>query len=267
MSKKLVLSLSLLTSALLTGSPTLAAPRDSAPTPKTPTQSQPASDTQPLTPPRTQSQPAPRNQPLNAPSQPTSSSALLTKADLPSGFQEVPPELKSQVIAQLGAFLQKQIPGATLKPENLTGYFNPETSEVVLGYTDKLTDQSSQKQLDNTLRGIQQPQTQQKLLGELQAQATNLKDYQVVVVDFKPMAELNKVGDSAAGVVLNLKIQDQPVVAHILTFRRNATAAIAAVGNLNGQQPSLKLADIAGKMDQRLQSSPAANRSQLSPAR
>jgi hypothetical protein len=266
MSKKFVLTLSLLTSALLAGVPTLAAPTDPAPAPQTPSQTPSTPDTQPQTPLQAQPKPAPRNQLPSTPAQPSSSSGLLTKADLPSGFQEVPPELKSQVISQLGTFIQQQMPGATLKPENLAGFFNPETSEVVMSYTDKLSNQSSQAQLDNTLKQIQQPQTRQKLLGQLQAQATKLKDYQVEVVDLQPIAGLSNLADSSAGMAINLKIQGQPVLAHIVTFRRNATAAIAAVGNLNGQQPSLKLGDIAGTIDKRLQSSPAANRSQLTPS-
>lgn len=247
MKNKVFLTLFLLTSAFFAGSPTVAAPDNSAP--------QPAPSTQPQTTP---------SQPQSAPSQPSSSSKFLTKADLPSGFQEVPPELKTQVVSQLSGLLQQQLPGANLRQENLFGFYNPETSEVVMGYTDKLPDRPTQTKFDTALKQIQQPDTQQKLLSQLQQKVKTVKDYKVEVVDYKPLPELNSLANSSAGASLSLKVQDQLVHADIVSFRRNAVAAIATVVNLNGQQPALRLSDVARKLDTHItQSASAAHPSVL----
>ncbi len=246
MKKQVFLTLSLLTSAILAGGPTLAAPADSTP----------------------QSAPSTQSQPQTAPSQPSSSSGLLTKEDLPPGFQAVPPELKAQVVTQLSSALQQQLPGANLRPENLFGFYNAQTSEVVMGYTDKLPDQPAQTKFDSALKQIQQPDTQKKLLSQLQDKVKNVKDYKVEVVDYKPLSELNNLANSSAGMSLSLKIQDQPVRADIVSFRRNGVAAIATVVNLNGQPPALRLSDVARKLDTHItQSASAAYPSQLAQLR
>lgn len=227
MSKKFFFTLSLLTSALLVGSPTLAAPASPA-APKTPaTQSQPAS------------------------SQPASSKALLTKEDLP-GFQEVPPELKAQALSQLAVILQQQLPGANVNPDNLFGFFNPTTSEVLVGYTDNLSNVQSQTKFDTALKQFQQPDMQKKMLSILQERVKNVKDYKVEITDYKTLANLGNIGDSSAGITLSLKVQDQPVNTNVVTFRHKDVAAMTMVVNLDGQQPQLNLGDVARKIDSRL---------------
>lgn len=228
MSKKFFFTLSLLTSALLVGSPTLAAPASPG-TPKTPaTQSQPAS------------------------SQPASSKALLTKEDLPAGFQEVPPELKAQAVSQLAVILQQQLPGANVNPDNLFGFFNPTTSEVLVGYTDNLSNVQSQTKFDAALKQFQQPDMQKKMLSILQERVKNVKDYKVEITDYKTLANLGNIGDSSAGITLSLKVQDQPVNTNVVTFRHKDVAAMTMVVNLDGQQPQLNLGDVARKIDSRL---------------
>ncbi|MBD1877926.1 MULTISPECIES: hypothetical protein [unclassified Coleofasciculus] len=255
MLKKVTLTLSLLTGALCVGGSfqsTFATPlivaqeapvQTPAPEPKV-APSAPASEASPA------ASPAPTTQPA-------SSEVKLTLEDLPAGFQELPPDVAVEIASKLDV-LRQQLTQANMKPENFFAFVNPENYQIVLGFTGNMPNQPEQANFDAGLQEMQNPQKQQQMLSLLRER---LKAYQgLEVVEYKPLPELNNLGNASSGMTLALKIQQQPVRMDIAAFRRNSTGALTAVMYVNGKKPAVQVGDVVRKLDSRiLQVSPAAN--------
>ncbi|MFE1748173.1 hypothetical protein [Coleofasciculus sp. H7-2] len=249
MLKKVTLTLSLLTGALWVGGSF----QSTFATPLIVAQEAPVQTPAPE-PKVAPSAPAPTQAPTT---QPASSDVKLTLEDLPAGFQELPPDVAVEIASKLDV-LRQQLTQANMKPENFFAFVNPENFQIVLGFTGNMPNQPEQAKFDAGLQEMQNPQKQQQMLSLLRER---LKAYQgLEVVEYKPLPELNNLGNASGGMTLALKIQEQPVRMDIAAFRRNSTGALTAVMYVNGKQPAVQVGDVVRKLDSRiLQVSPAAN--------
>jgi hypothetical protein len=181
--------------------------------------------------------------------QPASAQATLTLADLPPGFTQLPPELAAAIASRLDA-LRQQLGQENLKPENFFAFVNQQNFQVVLGFTGKLPDQPAQTSLDTSLKRLQQPEVQQKMMSQLQEKLKGMG--RIKVTEYKALPEFNNVANASTGMALGLEIQGQPIHLDFTAFRRNSVGAFTAVMYANGKQPAITLGDLAQKLDGRI---------------
>jgi hypothetical protein len=181
--------------------------------------------------------------------QPASAQTTLTIEDLPSGFTELPPELAAELASRL-TVLAQQMGQGNLNPENFFAFVNPENFQLVLGFTNKLPNQSEQTSFDDNLQKLQQPEVQQMMRTQVREQ---LKAYgDVKVTDYKALPGLNDVANASTGMTLELELQGQPLRIDFAAFRRNAVGAFTGVIYANGTQPAIAVGDVARKLDGRI---------------
>jgi hypothetical protein len=186
----------------------------------------------------------------------TASASTLTLQDLPSGFQELPAQIKSLIAAQLNT-IKRVLGQQNLQLDNSFSFVNQQPLEVVLGLNATLPNQPlTLLRFDASLQQLQQPNIAKKLQEELQAVQPGIN-----VVDYKVLPDLNNIANSSRGITLAIKMKDiPPLRMEIVGFRRNKVGSFTAVFYLDGTQPVISVKDVATKLDDRiLQSSPAAN--------
>ncbi len=187
------------------------------------------------------------------------SSVKLTVADLPPGFEPLPPEIATMLSSKLGAFRQ-QLALVNTKPEDLFAYWNPESFQIILGTTSNLTKPQEQAAFDATLQQLQKPEVQQKMIEQLQQQLKVFKEVALEVTGYKALPELNKLTNSSTGFAVDMNVQGQPVRMDLAVFRRNQVGAMTAVMYLKDQPPTVSVGDVAHKLDSRIiKSNPSAN--------
>ncbi|HEY9873336.1 MAG TPA: hypothetical protein V6D12_07855 [Candidatus Obscuribacterales bacterium] len=226
MAKKVLLTISLLIGVMLAGSPAQAA----------------------LTPGVTQ--PSIRAiAPQLVAEQMAASNVKLTLEDLPPGFQALPPGVANQIASKLDAFKQ-QLALANVKPEDLSAFVNPETFQVVIGFTGDLAKQQDQASFDASLQQLQKPAVQEQMISLLRKQ---LKSFGGVEVQkYNTLSDLNKLANASTGFTLNLAVLGQPARMDLAIFRRNTVGAFTAVMNLNDQSSTLTVGDVARKLDSKI---------------
>ena len=139
--------LGILTTALFAAAPAQAVPVAQAPNP-------------PSEQPNLAVPPAPAPNPP-APEQPASA-VTLTLQDLPPGFQEVPPQIKKQIVTWLEPFRQLLAKG-NLPLNNFFAFANLQKFEVVFGFSRVLPNQPLALSIfDATLQQLQQTAAQQQ---------------------------------------------------------------------------------------------------------
>lgn len=191
--------------------------------------------------------------------------ATLTLQDLPPGFTELPPELAAQVSSRLDA-LRQQLGQGNLQPENFFAFVNPQTSQVVLGFTGKLPNESEQSSFDTSLQQIQQPEVQQLFRNQLQERLRTFGE--VKVTQYSSIPEANGLANASTGIRLGLEMQGQPLQLDFAAFRRNSVGAFTAIMYTNSRQPALGVGDLARKLDSRIvESSANAKSSSLAKVR
>lgn len=225
MIKRIPLSLCLLSGILFTGNPVNAAiPVTSAST---------ASPTVPQT--------------LSQAS--TSTNAKLLLEDLPEGFQELPPELAASLASQF-RLLTQQFQEANLNPENLFAFVNPESFQIVLGFTSPLASEQDWVSFDTNVQQLQQPEIQQLLVSQLKQRLQGMGE--INVLEYKPLPELNNLADTSTGFSLGIDMEGTPLQLDMATFRRGGMVAFTGVMYLNGQMPLIQVGDVAQKLDGRI---------------
>ncbi|MEW6492117.1 MAG: hypothetical protein AB1589_06155 [Cyanobacteriota bacterium] len=181
-----------------------------------------------------------------APAQP----ATLTLEDLPPGFTELPPELAAKIASRLEV-LREQMGQGNMKPENFFAFVNPKTFQVVLGFTGKFPNEAQQTSFDTNLQQLHQPEAQERTLSLLQE---NLKAFgSIKVTEYRALPELNNLANASTGIALALEMHNQPLRLDLAAFRRNSMGAFTGVMYANGQQPVIAVADVAQKLDHRLE--------------
>ncbi|HEY9690864.1 MAG TPA: hypothetical protein V6D15_01535 [Oculatellaceae cyanobacterium] len=237
MTKKLPLLLSLLASIVLTGSYSkgaIAQPASSAKIFTTPIQLA-ATDTQ------------------------TQPSVKLTVQDLPAGFQPLSPEVATIISTQLEAFKGK-LNLANIKTEDVFAFINPDTLQVVVGMTANLPQQTDQARFDASVQDLQKPAVQAQMVAQLKEQLKLMPQVPVQVVDYKTLANMDKLATTSTGLQVGVNIIGQSVNMDLGVFRREKVGALTAVVYMNGDQPSLSITDAARKLDSKIIQSTSAAR-------
>ncbi|MBD2430416.1 MULTISPECIES: hypothetical protein [Fischerella] len=197
-------------------------------------------------------QPTSPNLEKKAPTQTTT----LTLQDLPSGYKEVPPQLKEAIAVQLEPFKQL-IAKENLPLNNFFAFIEPQKMEVVMGFTGMLANQTQQTQFDAALQQVQQPEFEKEIK---KLQQVLPSDQQVQLLGYKALPEANKLANTSTGFSLGAKIQELPVNFDVIGFRRSNFGSFTAVMYLTEKQPSISVKDVATKLDERfLQSSSTRN--------
>ncbi len=180
----------------------------------------------------------------------------LTLQDLPSGYKELPPELKEAIATQLEPFKQL-IAKENLPLNNFFAFIDPKKMEVVMGFTGMLANQTQQTQFDAALQQVQKPEFE-KEIKKLQQKLPS--DQQVQLLAYKTLPEANKLADNSTGFSLGAKVQDLPVNFDVIGFRRSNFGSFTTIMYLTEKQPSISVKDIVAKLDGRfLQSSSTTN--------
>lgn len=177
-----------------------------------------------------------------------SANVKLLLEDLPPGFQELPPELTASLASQF-RLLTQQFQDANLNPNNLFAFVNPESFQIVLGFTSPLAE-DDWASFDTNLQHLQQPQIQQLLVSQIKQRLEGMGE--INIVEYKPLPELNNFAHSSTGFTLGIDMEGTPLQLDMATFRRSEMIAFTGVMYLNGQTPLIHIGDVAQKLDDRI---------------
>lgn len=193
----------------------------------------------------------------NSPDAEQSASPItLTLKDLPAGFQEVPQEIKPQIDARLEPFKQL-LARENLPVENFFAFVEPQKSEVIMGFTGRLSNQSQLTKFDATLQQLQRPEVRQQLMSKIKER---LQYQGIQVLKQQELPQLANIGDTSAGISLAVAMQKQPLRVDMGGFRRGRVGVLTAVMYLDKTAPAVPVRDVAIKLDNHiLQSSASAH--------
>jgi hypothetical protein len=195
--------------------------------------------------------------------QPVALASTLTLQDLPTGFQELPPQIKPLIAAQVDTI--KRILGQqNLQLNNSFSFVSQQPLELVLGFSTILPNQPlSLLRFDASLQQLQQPKTIKKLQEELQAVQPGIN-----VMGYEALPDANNIANASRGITLVIKMANiPPLRMEMVGFRRNQVGAFTAVFYLDGVKPVIPVKDVAAKLDERILQSPTANNSRSSSVR
>ncbi len=184
----------------------------------------------------------------------TTAPVKLTLQDLPQGFQELPPDVKSMLTSRL-ATLKSALPIDKVPLENLFAFVQPNQLEVVMGFTDSLA-QPQQAQFDATLQNLQKPAGIAQFAAKFKQQIQQVPGVQVSEPQIIPQD--SKIGNNSAGMTFIITMQGMPLRMDITSFRRGGVAALTAVTYMDKAKPLVSIKDIASKLDSRIVKSSAA---------
>ncbi len=200
-------------------------------------------------------QPAPAIPVTQAPTspaveQPEASAPTLRLQDLPTGFQEVPPQIKQRLIPWFEPF--KQLLGrANIPLDNFFAFVNLEKFEVVFGFTGILPNQRlALATFDTAVHRLQQTPARQQLISKFRERLQAVLG--IELVEYKALPELNNLADVSAGVSLVAKLRGQPIRVDLVGFRRNTVGAFTAVLYLDGKPPLAPVNNLVSKLDNRI---------------
>ncbi|MBE9118695.1 hypothetical protein IQ249_22660 [Lusitaniella coriacea LEGE 07157] len=172
----------------------------------------------------------------------------LTPEDLPSGFQEIPPAIRSQLAAQFKVF-GEQFGQEDLDVENFFAFFNPQSFQAVMGFTGDLGTPEQQERFDANLQKLQEPDVQTQILESVQER---LKEFgNIEITNPSVLSELNDVADASTGLSVEVKMQSQAFRIDMASFRRNEMGAFTAVIYRQSDSP-IAIKDLAEKLDRRI---------------
>lgn len=179
---------------------------------------------------------------------PAPQSAKLTLSDLPDGFIEPPPAVKTQIVQQLSS-LSTQFQRSGVTPQDFYVYIHPQRLEIVMGFQGAVSDP---EQFDYYLAQSQQPKQQAQITASIRDRLATMDG--IALTQYETLALGDELGDRAAGIQLGLTLQGQPFQTHLVTFRRGGVGLFTAV--MYAQRPNLPgpLADVltlATTLDQR----------------
>lgn len=185
---------------------------------------------------------------------PSPAPTVLTAEDLPTGFVEIPPTVREQIIGQFEV-LTEEFGQDTLKIDDLFGFFNPEKFQAVIGFTGGLPTASDRENFDANLQKLQDPKIQQQILNQIQEKLKGVGD--IEVKNYQSLPELNTLADASTGISLELTMEGEAFQIEIVTFRRQGTGAFTAViYPQSGDAVALK--GLAEKLDRRIVESASA---------
>lgn len=209
----------------------------------------------------TPKQSAPQAQ-LKQQQEPASGVVKLTQADLPTGFQELPPEFKSVLASQLAAFKPPQ----TRNPvplDNIFAFVEPNNLQTVFGFSDKLESPVTAETFDAGLQQLQQPQLMAQAIDKLKQRLQKVPG--VEIVDYKLLTPQQNLGNRSVGMTLAMKMRNLPTPLRmdITVFRRGKIIAATGVGYMDNTKPVVYVNDLAAKLDSRIVQSSGFDEAQV----
>lgn len=181
----------------------------------------------------------------------TYNNAILTVQDLPSGFQEIPPEIAKQIQSKFDV-LSTQLAKAGMKPEKFFAFINQETLQMVVGFTGLIPNQSDQANFDATLKQMQQPEYQKQMINEIKETLTN-SEQEIKIREYGTVLSVNNIAESATGMTVAIDSQGQVFQVDLAAFRRSNVGAFTAVLYPQEKRPTINLLDdVARKLDARI---------------
>lgn len=153
--------------------------------------------------------------------------------DLPRGFTAMPP-------AEL-AKLKEDLSQDEINVENVFAFVAQEQFQLIMGITTRLETVQQQQQFDELLRD---PEKLKALLAE------NLEDTNVPP---QPLNNVSNIGDVAAGVSLQVDLDNLLARLEILVLRKNQMGAFVFVLYREGQRPLYPIAEVGRQLDRRVQ--------------
>lgn len=165
------------------------------------------------------------------------SKLVLTPADLPESFEELPP----QQVAQLkDALVRNQLQGESLFAFQDT---NVESFAFIMGFTVHLETETEQTTFDSQLT---RPDFMEQFVAGFESGSSSQ------VVQSQELKNLNAVGEIAAGLSALTSVQEIPMRMDVVGFRRGQVGAFIYVMYLDGSTPALGVDEVARKFDGRL---------------
>ena len=153
--------------------------------------------------------------------------------DLPPGFTAMPP-------AEL-AKLKEELTQDEINVENVFAFVAQEQFQLIMGITTRLETVQQQAQFDELLRD---PEKLKALLAE---------NLQATAVPPQPLNNINNIGDAAAGVSLQVDLDNLLARLEILVLRKNQMGAFVFVLYRDGQRPLYPIAEVGRQLDRRVQ--------------
>ncbi|MFQ4146989.1 hypothetical protein [Chlorogloeopsis sp. ULAP02] len=184
----------------------------------------------------------------------TTQATALTLKDLPAGFKELPPQLKTAIATQLEP-LKQAIAKDNLPLDHFFAFIEPEKMELVMGFTGNLANQAQQAQFDAALKQVQKPEFEK----EIKKLEPGLRSLQVVkFMNYQKRPEFSNLAHASTGFSVGAKIEELPVNFDVIGFRRQSFGAFTAVMHMTGKEPSISVKDVVIKLDGRV-SLPSSN--------
>lgn len=153
--------------------------------------------------------------------------------DLPRGFRAMPP-------AEL-ARLKQDLSQENLDFENIFVFVADQPFQMIMGITTRLETVQQQEQFDELLRD---PEKLKSLLAE------NLL---ATPVPPQRLNNIDNIGDVAAGVSLQVDLDNLLARLEILVLRKNQMGAFVFVLYRDGQRPLYPIAEVGRQLDRRVQ--------------
>lgn len=185
--------------------------------------------------------------------------AVLQIADLPSGFQEVPPMFKSQLlekVAMTSSYLKQQ--GMVLKDSfallNLTDF------TIVLGLITALPTNTAVERFDT---GLRRPNALQELTSAMKGGLNFLGPVNIKQQGLIPIP--SGIGEVATGWAVAGNAGQFPLYADIVMFRRGKLGALTIVSSLYRKSKLVSVPEVARKLDGRLQKTAAISTDRIFP--
>lgn len=180
----------------------------------------------------------PTIQPTNiAATTPDLPKAVLTLQDLPSGFKDMSGEAES---------LKKQLNNSNeVKAENVFAFQKSDDKQfqLIVGFTMPMLSRIEQASFDSSIR--QQDFAQEFLKGLNEGSQGDFSN-----ITSSPMGE--NIGDASAKWVTKGQLNGIPMRLEMAVFRRGNLGAMLMILYLDGESPSIAIADAARRLDSRI---------------
>ncbi len=176
--------------------------------------------------------------------------AVLTPADLPPGFQSLPPEFSEQIASQF-QLLSQQLGQGNLQPEDYFVLVNPNLAnlQIVMGFTGEISEEALDN-FDANLENMQKPENREQTLALMQ---NTLKDFPgLEIVDYEELPLEKQIADSSTAMTTTIKLQGRSFKVDMVAFRRNDQGVLTGVMYFNNQEPQVSVAEVANKLDERI---------------
>jgi len=180
--------------------------------------------------------PSPTNTPLptatSTPEGPGLSDLVLSLGDLPAGFQMVSPE-------EFG-LTRESLSGDDLTVVSVFAFMEYARFEFVMGFTTLLETRLDQESFDAELGDTDYL---------IEAFVLGLGASAVLEQGVIPGLE---VGDTSAGLTVVANLEEIPMRMDMVVFRRDVIGAFVLIMYLDGDVPIIPVAEVAGKLDERI---------------